>query len=107
MESRLTHDRADHSEAVPLVRERYPGAALAAARGQVDVQLGDGDSVGPLTALSVPGHAPDHVAYLWDRVAFTGDAVLGEGSVFISPVSGCPGRLPGRADERCAAGPWC
>ena len=91
----LTHDHSDHSEAVPVVRDRHPGAVLAAARGQVDVQLGDGDSVGPLVALAVPGHAPDHLVYLWEEVAFTGDAVLGEGSVFISPD---PGALAGYLD---------
>ena len=88
----LTHDHADHAEAVPIVREHHPGAALAAARGEVDVPLADGDSFGPLVAVSTPGHAPDHLAYVLDEVAFTGDAVLGEGSVFISPD---PGALRG------------
>jgi glyoxylase-like metal-dependent hydrolase (beta-lactamase superfamily II) len=88
----LTHDHSDHAEAVPTLRERHPGAPVAGARGSVDVQLSDGDAFGPLVALSVPGHAPDHIVYLWDEVAFTGDAVLGEGSVFISPD---PGALRG------------
>ena len=88
----LTHDHADHTAAVPIMRERHPGAALAAARGRVDVRLVDGDSFGPLVALSLPGHAPDHVIFLWEELAFTGDAVLGEGSVFISPD---PGALRG------------
>jgi glyoxylase-like metal-dependent hydrolase (beta-lactamase superfamily II) len=87
----LTHDHADHAEAVPLIRERHPGAALAAARGPVDIRLADGDPFGPLIALSTPGHAPDHLAYLFDQVVFTGDAVLGEGSVFISPDPGALG----------------
>ncbi len=84
----LTHDHADHSEAVPAIRERYPGAPLAAARGEVDVLLHDRSSFGPLVAVSTPGHAPDHLAYIAGPVAFTGDAVLGEGSVFISPYPG-------------------
>jgi glyoxylase-like metal-dependent hydrolase (beta-lactamase superfamily II) len=84
----LTHDHADHSAAVPAVRRRYPEAPVAAARGQVDVLLSDGSSFGPLLALATPGHAPDHLAYLAGEVAFTGDAVLGEGSVFISPYPG-------------------
>ncbi|MFL5824663.1 MAG: MBL fold metallo-hydrolase [Solirubrobacteraceae bacterium] len=84
----LTHDHADHSEAVPAIRERYPQAPVAAARGQVDVVLSDGSSFGPLLALATPGHAPDHLAYLAGEVAFTGDAVLGQGSVFISPYPG-------------------
>jgi glyoxylase-like metal-dependent hydrolase (beta-lactamase superfamily II) len=33
--------------------------------------------------VAVPGHAPDHVAFVWQDACCTGDAVLGEGSVFI------------------------
>jgi glyoxylase-like metal-dependent hydrolase (beta-lactamase superfamily II) len=32
----------------------------------------------------VPGHAPDHLAFVWQGACFTGDAVLGEGSVFVA-----------------------
>jgi glyoxylase-like metal-dependent hydrolase (beta-lactamase superfamily II) len=88
----LTHDHADHSEAVPSLRERFPDARLAASRGAVDVSLDEGDRFGPLLAIRTPGHAPDHLAYLVDGVALTGDAVLGEGSVFIYPD---PGALAG------------
>jgi glyoxylase-like metal-dependent hydrolase (beta-lactamase superfamily II) len=38
--------------------------------------------------VRTPGHAPDHLAFVVDRVAMTGDAVLGEGSVFITPDPG-------------------
>ena len=88
----LTHDHADHSEAVPALRERFPDARLAASRGDVDVTLDEDDRFGPLVAIRTPGHAPDHLAYLVDGVALTGDAVLGEGSVFIYPD---PGALAG------------
>ena len=44
----------------------------------------DGDIVGPLRVLALPGHADDHLAFVAGRVAFVGDAVLGEGSVFVS-----------------------
>ena len=88
----LTHDHADHAEAVALIRARFPAAALAAARGEVDVRLGDGDRFGPLEALATPGHAVDHLAWLAGPVAFSGDAVLGEGSVFVAPD---PGALVG------------
>jgi glyoxylase-like metal-dependent hydrolase (beta-lactamase superfamily II) len=91
----LTHDHGDHSEALPAMRSRYPGAPAAGARGAVDVELGDGDGFGPLEALAVPGHAPDHLVYLCGPIAFTGDAVLGEGSVFIAPD---PGALVGYLD---------
>ena len=88
----LTHDHVDHAEAVGALRERFPAAPLAAARGDVDLVLGDGDHVGPLEALATPGHAPDHLVYLAGPVAFSGDAVLGEGSVFVAPD---PGALVG------------
>jgi glyoxylase-like metal-dependent hydrolase (beta-lactamase superfamily II) len=88
----LTHDHADHNEASVAVRERFPDAPAAAARGEVDVRLGDGDAFGPLEALAIPGHAPDHLAFIVGTAALTGDAVLGEGSVFIAPD---PGALRG------------
>jgi glyoxylase-like metal-dependent hydrolase (beta-lactamase superfamily II) len=88
----LTHDHLDHSEAVAAVRGRFPEARLAAARGEVDQTLVDAGAFGPLTAVATPGHAPDHLAYLVGGAALTGDAVLGEGSVFIAPD---PGALSG------------
>jgi glyoxylase-like metal-dependent hydrolase (beta-lactamase superfamily II) len=89
----LTHDHADHAEAVPALRERAGGPPVAAARPEPGgVTLADGEAFGPLVAVAVPGHAPDHLAFVADRVCFSGDAVLGEGSVFISPD---PGALRG------------
>ena len=87
----LTHDHPDHIEALPAIRVRYPGAPVAAARGEVDVVLRDGDRFGPLEALATPGHAPDHLAFVTGTAALTGDAVLGEGSVFIAPDPGALG----------------
>lgn len=84
----LTHDHADHSEAVPELRSRLPGVPVAAARGDVDVKLRDGDRHGPIEVLELPGHALDHLVFIAGPIAFTGDAVLGEGSVFISPDPG-------------------
>lgn len=91
----LTHDHGDHAEAVPLLRARYPGVPLAAARGDVDVRLKEGSVFGQLEAVSTPGHAPDHMGFLTGTAALTGDAVLGEGSVFIWPD---PGALAGYLD---------
>lgn len=88
----LTHDHADHSEGVADLLARLGPVPVAAARGSVDMVIGDGDRAGPLTALATPGHAPDHLTYLSAGAAFTGDAVLGAGSVFIAPT---PGALTG------------
>jgi len=75
----LTHDHADHAEAVPALRERLGGVALGDAS-----TLREGDTFGPFTVYFVPGHADDHLVFVAGRAAFTGDAVLGEGSVFVS-----------------------
>ena len=81
----LTHDHPDHAEGAVALRERLGGAPLAAARlPAADVTLAHGDRLGPLTAVLVPGHAPDHLVFVAGAVAFTGDAVLGEGSVFVA-----------------------
>ena len=48
--------------------------------------------IGPLETVLTPGHAPDHLAFVLGTAALTGDAVLGEGSVFIAPD---PGALTG------------
>jgi len=83
----LTHDHLDHVGALATLRERHP-APLAAARGAADIELRDGVRVGPLEALRTPGHSRDHFAFLAGTVCFTGDAVLGEGSVFVAPDPG-------------------
>jgi glyoxylase-like metal-dependent hydrolase (beta-lactamase superfamily II) len=84
----LTHDHPDHTGAVAEIRAHYPNAPLAAARGEVDVELTDGDRFGPLEVIATPGHAADHLAFVIRTAALTGDAVLGEGSVFVSPYPG-------------------
>jgi glyoxylase-like metal-dependent hydrolase (beta-lactamase superfamily II) len=83
----LTHDHQDHSEAARTLTGRY-GAPLAGGRGGVDVALAEGARIGPFTAVATPGHAADHFALIGDGACFTGDAVLGTGSVFISPYPG-------------------
>ena len=84
----LTHDHRDHSEAVPAIRERFAGAPVAASRGPVDVVLGAGARFGPLETVPTPGHSQDHLTYVVGDVGFTGDTVLGEGSVFVAPDPG-------------------
>jgi glyoxylase-like metal-dependent hydrolase (beta-lactamase superfamily II) len=84
----LTHDHADHAEGTDALRGRLGGPPVAAMRHRADVTLADGDRVGPFTVMHLPGHAPDHVVLVAGDVAFTGDAVLGEGSVFIPPDGG-------------------
>jgi glyoxylase-like metal-dependent hydrolase (beta-lactamase superfamily II) len=48
----------------------------------------DGQEVGPFRALATPGHSADSVCLLFGDICFTGDTVLGTGSVFIAPGEG-------------------
>jgi glyoxylase-like metal-dependent hydrolase (beta-lactamase superfamily II) len=80
----LTHDHADHVEGAGALRERLGGPPVAAARHPGDVTLRGGDAFGPLEAVAIPGHADDHLAFVAGRACFTGDAVLGVGSVFVA-----------------------
>jgi glyoxylase-like metal-dependent hydrolase (beta-lactamase superfamily II) len=76
----LTHDHADHVEGVPGLLGRVGDVPVVSSRAGA----ADGDIFGPLRVLALPGHSDDHVAFVAGRAAFTGDAVLGEGSVFVS-----------------------
>jgi glyoxylase-like metal-dependent hydrolase (beta-lactamase superfamily II) len=80
----VTHDHGDHVEGVLALRERLGRPPVAARRFAADVRLADGERFGPLVAYAVPGHAPDHFAFVAGGACFTGDAVLGEGSVFVA-----------------------
>jgi len=91
----LTHDHSDHAEGVRAIRALFPEATLAGARGEVDNNLVEGSTFGPLTAVQTPRHASDHIAFVSGPIGFSGDAVLGEGSVFIAPD---PGALTGYLD---------
>jgi len=83
----LTHDHPDHSGAVEgLVA--HTGAPVAAMAADADIALVDGLTLGPLRAIPTPGHSSDHVAFVAGPVCFSGDTVLGEGSVFVAPDPG-------------------
>ena len=88
----LTHDHHDHVDGVPGLLERLdgPGPRLLAARFPGSTpDAGDA----PFAVLPTPGHSTDHLAFLTPAGAlFSGDAVLGEGSVFVWP---SPGALRG------------
>jgi glyoxylase-like metal-dependent hydrolase (beta-lactamase superfamily II) len=71
----VTHTHPDHVEGLPALRERLGGVPVA--------DVGD-ERLGPLRVLPLPGHADDHAVFVAGPVAFTGDAVLGSGSVFVA-----------------------
>ena len=87
----VTHGHRDHL-----------GAAAALAGGSVPVRrlesgdrpLADGETVEDggvaLRVLLTPGHAADHVVFYWaaERVLFSGDLMLGTGTVVLQPRDG-------------------
>lgn len=71
----LTHMHGDHADGA----ERLGGAILPSG----------GEEHGGLRAVATPGHAAEHVCLLTpERVCFSGDLVLGEGSTFVPPDGG-------------------
>jgi glyoxylase-like metal-dependent hydrolase (beta-lactamase superfamily II) len=76
----ITHDHEDHVEGLDALLERIGDVPVVSGRAGA----ADGDEAGPLRVLALPGHADDHLAFVTGRAAFCGDAVLGEGSVFVT-----------------------
>jgi glyoxylase-like metal-dependent hydrolase (beta-lactamase superfamily II) len=91
----VTHDHADHIGALTALLDRTGSPPVAGHGQDYDVTLIEGRTFGPLRAIATPGHSPDHLSFVAGRACFTGDAVLGEGSVFVSPG---PGALAGYLD---------
>ncbi len=75
----LTHDHPDHAEGAP---------ALSELSGAPVVRPSGGQSAGPFEVLATPGHSLDSVCLVAAGVCFTGDTLLGAGSVFIAPGEG-------------------
>ncbi|HWK88533.1 MAG TPA: MBL fold metallo-hydrolase, partial [Longimicrobium sp.] len=99
----LTHAHGDHAGAAPGLARRT-GAPVAMARGgmgdagYVERWLADGERIetdeGPIGVIATPGHAPEHVCFLWEqadggRVLFAGDMFMGGGdTTLVAPPEG-------------------
>lgn len=92
----VTHGHPDHyPAAAPLSRATgAPVYAHPAARFPHDRTLAEGERVAAgsatIAALEGPGHAPDHLVFVLEdeRALFTGDVILGRGSVAVAPPNG-------------------
>jgi glyoxylase-like metal-dependent hydrolase (beta-lactamase superfamily II) len=92
----VTHGHPDHYPgAAPLARATgAPVYAHVAALFPHDRALADGERVvagsASLLALHTPGHARDHLVYVLEdeRALFTGDVIIGTGTVAIAPPNG-------------------
>lgn len=84
----LTHEHADHTGAVAALRGATGMPPVHSVRFAPDVAIAGGDTAGPFDVIATPGHSPDHVSFVAGGVCFSGDAVLGAGSVFVAPDPG-------------------
>jgi len=88
----VTHTHADHIGAAGRLAA-LTGAPVGRWRAG-DRPVGDGGRLAAddleLRALHTPGHAPDHLAFYWEakRMLFSGDLILGSGTVMVSPPGG-------------------
>jgi glyoxylase-like metal-dependent hydrolase (beta-lactamase superfamily II) len=88
----VTHAHEDHIGGARRLAEAS-GAPIARWHAG-DRPLVERDIVGEegvrLRVVHTPGHAPDHVAFVWEdrRTLFSGDLVLGRGTVTVSPPAG-------------------
>lgn len=90
----VTHGHPDHAPAAePLSRRTgAPVWAHAYAKFPVDRHLDDGERLifedATIGVIDAPGHAPDHLVFAYDDSLFTGDVVLGQGTVVVAPPGG-------------------
>jgi glyoxylase-like metal-dependent hydrolase (beta-lactamase superfamily II) len=88
----VTHSHSDHLGGAERLA-RLSGAQVGRWKAG-DRPLRDGDLVAVgdvrLRVLHTPGHAPDHVVFVWEdrRVLFSGDLILGSGTVVVRPPTG-------------------
>jgi glyoxylase-like metal-dependent hydrolase (beta-lactamase superfamily II) len=92
----VTHGHADHAAGVAALVERLgadvpvhgAGHALATPLPPEGIATDDGR----LVAVATPGHARDHLAFLWPerRALFAGDHLLGQGdTTWVAEYPGC------------------
>jgi glyoxylase-like metal-dependent hydrolase (beta-lactamase superfamily II) len=104
----LTHHHPDHAAAAPRLAGMFE-APVVMGRGALEVGfpvipvdrwVGDGEvvetDVGPVRAITTPGHTPEHLAFFWSGSAapaggalFVGDLFMGTGdTTLIAPPEG-------------------
>jgi glyoxylase-like metal-dependent hydrolase (beta-lactamase superfamily II) len=90
----VTHTHPDHVGAVPALKAATGVPVMGWGRPwgrdfAPDFALADGQSVGGLTALHTPGHASDHLCFVWrDGALFSGDHVMSWNTSIVSPPDG-------------------
>jgi glyoxylase-like metal-dependent hydrolase (beta-lactamase superfamily II) len=101
----ITHGHLDHAGELEEIKMNFPPCILAhenekelmAKRGmdkQVDGWIKGEPEIegepGPIKVISTPGHSPGSICLYFerDKVLFTGDLVVGDGTSFVGPPDG-------------------
>ena len=92
----VTHGHPDHAPAAAPLSQRTGAPVLAHSLAQypVDRYVRDGELLefddAALVAIDAPGHAKDHLVFSLrgEEALFTGDVVLGSGTVVVAPPGG-------------------
>jgi glyoxylase-like metal-dependent hydrolase (beta-lactamase superfamily II) len=90
----LTHRHEDHAPGAARLAEASAAMVHAFRPEAGEGKLDDGATLeargSRLRAIHTPGHSSDHVCFLMEpeRVLFTGDAVLGQGTSVVDPPDG-------------------
>ncbi|GAC1388723.1 MAG: MBL fold metallo-hydrolase [Vulcanimicrobiaceae bacterium] len=92
----LTHGHPDHAPAAAILREKTGASIAAHLRSEIPHQrkLRDKERFrigkAEFKIIDAPGHTFDHLVFYFieERALFTGDVVLGEGTVVIAPPGG-------------------
>ncbi len=84
----LTHGHPDHVEGAARLSELLGGVPVRAADpahcANGGDPLTDGEDLGGITVLAVPGHTADSVAFRTSGAVFTGDTILGRGTTVVA-----------------------
>jgi glyoxylase-like metal-dependent hydrolase (beta-lactamase superfamily II) len=94
----LTHSHLDHSEAAkdldaPLLWGEIGSGDESSWVPSPRPPSAAPEHVGPVHLIATPGHAADHVCFVWKRACFCGDLILGRGSSIVPPAA-LGGSLP-------------
>jgi glyoxylase-like metal-dependent hydrolase (beta-lactamase superfamily II) len=92
----VTHGHPDHAPGAAPLHERTgaPVYAHRSARFPFDVAVADGERIeagaAALGVIEAPGHAREHLVFTLEdvRALFTGDVVIGRGTVVVAPPNG-------------------
>ncbi|GAC1652101.1 MAG: MBL fold metallo-hydrolase [Vulcanimicrobiaceae bacterium] len=92
----LTHGHPDHAPAAAMLRAKTGATVATHQLSQTDHQrvLNDGETIHigatEFIVVDAPGHTFEHLVFYetQERALFTGDVVLGEGTVVIAPPGG-------------------